>query len=138
MNRAPAALPLRRTALWAMAALVALAAGCAQPPRVVGLMDVTERPGERALLAGLRAYDDGQYVEAESQFDRALQAGLASPRDRAAAYKHLAFVYCTSERVPACETAFRNALQNDAGFTLSKSEAGHPTWGPVFRRVKGS
>jgi hypothetical protein len=37
--------------------------------------------------------------------------------------------------VPECEAAFRAARAADPGFVLSRSEAGHPLWGPVYRRV---
>jgi len=87
-------------------AALALVAGCAQP---VGLVDVTERPGEKALLAGWRAYDEAQYTQAERQLQAALSGGLASPRDRAAAHKYLAFIACTSERTARCESEFRLA-----------------------------
>ena len=119
--------------------MLALVAGCAQVPATpapVGLLDIAERPAERALLAGMRAYDDAQYPQAEKQLLAALQAGLASPRDRAAANKLLAFVYCTSNRMADCEAAFRAARAADPAFTLSKSEAGHPIWGPVYQRVQ--
>ncbi len=121
-------------------ALVALAClgGCIAPPETPtpGLLDVAERPGEKALLAGMRAYEDAQYAESEKQLTQALRAGLASPKDRAAAHKHLAFIYCTSRRISECEAAFRAARQADPGFALSKSEAGHPLWGPVYQRVR--
>jgi Tfp pilus assembly protein PilF len=117
-------------------ALTVALAGCAVPQPAPGLMDVAERPAEKALLAGMRAYDDAQYVQAEQALTQALRSGLASPRDRAAAHKHLAFIYCTSNRVPACETEFRAARAADPGFTLSKAEAGHPLWGPVWQRVR--
>ena len=116
--------------------LVALLGGCVVPPAASpGLMDVAERPAEKALLAGLRAYDDAQYPLAEAQLTDALKNGLASPRDRAVAHKHLAFIYCTSDRVKACEDEFRAARVADPAFALSKSEAGHPRWGPVYQRV---
>ena len=120
-------------------ALVAamLAGGCALAPAPSpGLMDVAERPAEKALLAGMRAYDDGQYVAAEAQLKQALATGLASPRDRAAAHKHLAFIYCTSQRVPACEAEFRAAQRDDPAFMLSRAEAGHPLWGPVWLKSR--
>ena len=98
-------------------------------------MDVAERPAEKALLAGIRAYEDAQYAEAEKQLNAALAARLASAKDRAAARKHLAFIYCTSNRMAECEASFRAARQADPGFALSKSEAGHPLWGPVYRKV---
>ena len=58
-----------------------------------------------------------------------------SDKDRAIAHKHLAFVYCSSQRLPACEAAFRAARAADAGFALSRAEAGHPQWGPVYKRI---
>lgn len=114
-------------------------AGCAAPERAPapsGLMDVASRPAEAALLAGIRAYDDGQYTEAEKQFSLALKSGLASGRDRAVAHKHLAFVYCTSNRMYECEIEFRRARAADPAFELSRSESGHPLWGPVYKRTQ--
>jgi Tfp pilus assembly protein PilF len=122
--------------LIATLASAALLGGCmVPPPAPPGLVDVAERPAEKALLAGMRAYDDAQYPQAEQSLKQALAAGLVSKRDRAAAHKHLAFIYCTSNRLPACEAEFRAARADDPAFTLSKSEAGHPQWGPVWRKV---
>lgn len=127
----------RETRLWLACASALWLSGCVQaPPASPGLMDVAERPAEKALLAGLRAYDDAQYALAEQHFGTALQAGLTSPKDRAAAHKHLAFIYCTTQRVAACEAAFRGAMQVDPQFALSKSEEGHPLWGPVYQRLR--
>ena len=113
------------------------ATGCAVPPPVPsGLMEVIERPAEKALLAGWRAYEDAQYPLAEKQLAQALQIGLVSTKDRAAAHKLLAFIFCTSDRVAACEVEFRRARAADPDFALSKSEAGHPQWGPVYKRVQ--
>ncbi len=116
--------------LWLLLALAA--AGCAQQS---GLTDVMQRPAERALMTGMRAYDDGQYAEAERALQESLKTGLSSTRDRATAYKHLAFIYCTSQRAPACEAAFREARHADPQFALSKAETGHPLWGPVYQKV---
>jgi Tfp pilus assembly protein PilF len=113
-----------------------LASGCALPPPSPGLMDVAERPAEKALLGGMRAYDDAQYPQAEAMLKQALAAGLAAPRDRAAAHKHLAFIYCTSQRIPACEAEFRAARRDDPAFVLNRAEAGHPLWGPVWLKVR--
>ncbi|HNJ84715.1 MAG TPA: TssQ family T6SS-associated lipoprotein [Piscinibacter sp.] len=128
-----------RTAAFGIATLLALLTACAQPPvapPAVGLLDVAERPAERALLAGMRAYEDAQYAQAEKQLQAALQGNLVSPRDRAAAHKLLAFIFCTSNRMTDCEVQFRAARAADPGFALSKSEAGHPLWGPVYQRVQ--
>jgi Tfp pilus assembly protein PilF len=118
-------------------ALAALA-GCATPPpppKPTGLAEVMERPAERALLDGIRAYDDGQYAQAEKSLRQALADGLQSARDRATAHKLLAFITCTSDRLADCQSEFREARAADASFALSRSEAGHPVWGPVYKSL---
>ena len=120
--------------------LMTLLAACATPLPAApapsgGLADLMARPAERALFEGIRAYDDGQYTLAESSLRKALAAGLRSGRDQASAYKLLAFITCTSERPAECETNFRAARQADPAFALSRSEAGHPLWGAVYRKA---
>ncbi|HEX4235510.1 MAG TPA: TssQ family T6SS-associated lipoprotein [Caldimonas sp.] len=105
-------------------------------PAPVGVLDVSARPAERALLDGLKAYDDAQYESAERLFREALAAGLASPRDRAEAHKRLAFLHCAAGRLTDCEAEFRLARQADRNFALDKSEAGHPVWGPVYKKLQ--
>jgi hypothetical protein len=118
-------------------ASAALLAACVQPPPApVGVLDVSARPAERALLAGLKAYDDAQYESADRLFREALAAGLASPRDRAEAHKRLAFLHCAAGRLGDCEAEFRLARQADRTFALDKSEAGHPVWGPVYKKLQ--
>ena len=133
---------LHRTRLLLLSlATAAVAAGCAAPPPPppapppTGLAEVMERPAERALLDGIRAYDDGQYAQAEKALRSALAGGLQSTRDRATAHKLLAFITCTSERLADCQQQFRDARAADAAFALSRSETGHPLWGPVYRKT---
>jgi len=130
---------LPRLSLLVLAAAL-LAAGCAAPPpapapKPTGLSEVMERPAEKALLDGIRAYDDAQYAQAEKALRLALAEGLQSTRDRATAHKLLAFITCTSDRLADCESEFREARAADAGFALSRSEAGHPVWGPVYKSL---
>jgi len=126
---------MRRRGRAILIVVAALLTACAQEPVApAGLMEVAERPAEKALLAGIRAYEDAQYEQAEGQLKSALRIGLASGRDRAAAHKHLAFIYCTSDRGADCEAEFRAARAADPAFALSRSEAGHPLWGPVYKR----
>ena len=120
----------------APSANAAVASAPVSAPAVPGLLDMLDRPAERALLAGLRAYDDGQYPEAETQLRRAIEGNLRSARDRSSARKQLAFIYCTTGRMAQCEAEFRAALRDDPSFALSRGEAGHPMWGPVYKRVK--
>ena len=120
----------------ASAAGLLLAACMQAPPAPVGLLDVSGRPAEKALLDGLKAYDDAQYESAERHFRQALGLGLASAKDRAEAHKRLAFIHCAGGRLAECEAEFRLARQSDRAFALDKSEAGHPVWGPVYKKLQ--
>lgn len=118
----------------ALVALLTLA-GCATTTAPSGLIEVLDRPAERTLYDGLRAYEDGQYAAAEQSLRQALSHALASARDRATAHKLLAFIQCTSGRLAECEAEFRAARLADPAFALNRAEAGHPQWGPVYRKV---
>lgn len=115
-------------------ALTAGLAGCVVPQ--TGVVEAIGRPAERALLDGLRAYDEARYADAERLLNYSLGQGLSSLADQAAARKTLAFVYCTSNRIAACEQSFRAARAADPRFALSKAEAGHPLWGPVYQNSR--
>lgn len=115
----------------------ALLAGCAAPPAQVGLSDLSARPGEKALLTGIRAYEEAQYPEAEKSLAEALAAGFTVKKDAALAHKYMAFIYCTSARTEECKQAFLAARAADPSFSLTKKEIGHPQWGPVYKQVIG-
>ena len=130
---------LTRFAFLAALAAAVLLAGCQSEPMrnlqadFKGLFGKSK--GEAALAAGIRQYEDGNYADAAKQLQSAISQGLTSG-DRVKAHKHLAFIHCVSERTAACREEFRKALAVDPGMELSAAEAGHPTWGPVFRSVK--
>lgn len=92
---------------------------------------------DQALSQGVKAYQAGQYAQAEAQLKQALKGGLAVPSDVALAHKHLAFIYCTSRREALCAAAFKAARAADPSFALSKAEAGHPMWSQVYRKALG-
>lgn len=125
-----------RLAAAATLLVLALLTACAAPQAPASVSDAFDRPAERNLLLGLRAYDEAQYPEAERALGEALLLQLTTPRDRANAHKTLAFIYCTSGRKPQCEAAFRAARAADPAFALNKAEAGHPVWGPVYEASK--
>jgi len=92
---------------------------------------------DAALADGLKAYQAGQYKQAEVQLTAALKAGLSAPADIVSAQKHLAFIYCTSKRDTQCVAAFKAAKAADPGFALSKAEAGHPMWSRTYKKALG-
>ncbi len=92
--------------------------------------------GEDELQFGVRAYEDGEIAYSAKLLQTSLDAGLRSTSDRVRAHKYLAFIHCASGRIPQCRDEFKKALDLDSSFDLRENEAGHPTWGPVFRSVK--
>jgi len=116
-----------------------LLAGCQTEPMRAAQADFknlfSSSKGEPALAAGLRQYEDGNYAEASKNLQSAVEQGLGRS-DRVNAHKHLAFMNCVSGRTSACREEFRKALAIEPGLDLPPAEAGHPTWGPVFRSVK--
>jgi hypothetical protein len=131
-------------ALRATLAASVLLAGCqslqppAAPPATESIVLLYGRPAERALINGLRAYEDGAFERAEQSFRTAVLQNLRDRRDLAVAHKYLAFIACAFNRLGECEREFRNAFGADPGFLLSDAEIGHPIWGPVYRRVADS
>lgn len=89
---------------------------------------------EILLAQGVKEYQAAQYQQAELDLKSALQMGLVKPADAASANKHLAFIFCTSKRQAQCLAAFKAARAADPKFALTKAEAGHPMWGPVYKR----
>lgn len=92
--------------------------------------------GERDLDMGVKAYEDGEYAYSARLLQGSLDAGLRGTGNKVRAHKYLAFIYCTSNRVPQCRDEFRKALEIDPSFTLQEDESGHPIWGPVYRNLK--
>lgn len=93
---------------------------------------------EERLAAGVTQYEEGNYAQAQRLLQASLADGLTSRTSQARAYKYLAFIYCITDRTPQCRQEFGNALTADPKFNLTPAEAGHPSWGPVFRSVSRS
>jgi len=124
--------------------LVAVAAlvGCAVPvqqsgptPEELAKQERLER-ANGSLTEGLRQYDAGNYDAAMKGFLVALDSGQLGVGQQLNARKHMAFMHCVSSRESNCKEEFEKAFALDPKFDLSAAEAGHPTWGPVFRNVK--
>ena len=107
----------------------------AAPPSTESIALLYAQPAERALINGLRAYEEGAFDRAEQSFRTAVLQNLRDRRDLAVAHKYLAFIACAFDRIGECEQQFRNAFAADPSFVLTDAEIGHPIWGPVYRRV---
>lgn len=106
-------------------------------PRVPQISESQLRDKAReSLVHGVEQYNAGKFAEASRSLTAALDHGQLTRPEQGSARKHLAFIYCASGREPQCRDEFRKALEIDPGFELSAAEAGHPTWGPVYRDVR--
>jgi len=134
-------------ALFVLLFLVPILSGCETLKQ--GVKDITSvfdseepakkpapaRNGEATLAAGITQFEEGNYGQAQRLLQASLADGLPTGASRARAHKYLAFTYCVTNRTAQCRQEFSNALAADPRFTLTAAEAGHPTWGPVFRSV---
>lgn len=91
--------------------------------------------GSNYLGEGVRNYEEGNYRTSARRIQYALEEGLSRP-DRVKAHKYLAFIACVSGQQLTCREEFSIALELDPSFELDAAEAGHPTWGPVYKSVK--
>ena len=97
-----------------------------------------QEKAQQELAKGISSYENGAYARSASQMRNALTLGLETRKDEAKAHKYLAFMHCVGKRERLCRDEFRKALEADPTFNLTTAEAGHPTWGPVFRKVKNA
>ncbi len=122
---------------------VALIASCAVPPQKTAGPTAQEiskqQRAERAqinLNEGLKKYDGGNNDAAIKDFLLALDSGQLALADQLKARKHIAFIHCLSGREANCKEEFEKIIAIDAKFDLAPAEAGHPTWGPIFRLAR--
>ncbi|MBS1163815.1 MAG: hypothetical protein H6R03_1711 [Burkholderiaceae bacterium] len=136
--RRPPASPVRSALALSLAALLSACETFAPPPPAAPTASIAAlylQPAERSLVDGIRLYEEALFDRAEAALRRSLDEGLADPRDRAVAYKYLAFIACAFDRIAECEESFRSAFAADPKFALSDREVGHPVWGPVYRSI---
>jgi len=136
--RRPPASPVRSALALSLAALLSACETFAPPPPAAPTASIAAlylQPAERSLVDGIRLYEEALFDRAEAALRRSLDEGLADPRDRAVAYKYLAFIACAFDRIAECEESFRSAFAADPKFALNDREVGHPVWGPVYRSI---
>jgi hypothetical protein len=113
----------------------AAAVKAAEPPSPPVEVPVRLKP-EQLYSEGSEAYEKGDYKSAIRKLSAAIEGatpGSALQRD---SYKLLAFSYCVTNQQPACRARFASLLKVAPAFQLTRAEAGHPLWGPVFREVQ--
>jgi len=90
---------------------------------------------QRIFAEGLNLYDNGEYLAAIKKF-QSPEMSKAWPELRVRTLKYLAFSYCVTDQLQACQQAFYDAIQISPQFKLQPSEKDHPIWGPVFQKAE--
>ncbi|HEX7643084.1 MAG TPA: TssQ family T6SS-associated lipoprotein [Burkholderiaceae bacterium] len=117
----------------------ALLVSCAhhQAPPPNGQPQLSGDDAKASYTQGVAEYDDGQYEKALSKLQAAIDSGRLKTAQITDARKHMAFIYCITNREAECRAQFQYALQAASDFDLAPGEIGHPMWGPVWRSIKG-
>jgi hypothetical protein len=151
-SRAPVRLPaLARPRLWRVVAIAIGTAlwlsGCEtpKPPPVTPPAGPSAEEIARTqrldrahmnLSEGLKAYENGNYDDAQRNILLSLDSGVLTVPLQINARKHMAFINCLTNREASCREEFEKIIALDAKFELPAAEAGHPNWGPVFRNLR--
>lgn len=113
----------------------AMLAPKASAPPVMTAEQVAQQQAARSLDDALALYEKGHYQHAEN---RLLSENIwqGSKQTQVTALKHLAFIYCITEREQMCRHAFERAMHINSYFVLSTAEATHPLWGPQYQLAR--
>jgi hypothetical protein len=93
---------------------------------------------EQMLQEGTALYDKGDYRGAIRKLTSARDAVDDASPVKKSSLRLLAFSFCVSNQKVPCKQQFASLLKIDPGFQLSRGEAGHPLWGPVFKEAKAA
>jgi predicted small secreted protein len=93
---------------------------------------------EQLFAEGSDLYEKGDYKGAIRKLMMARDASDEAPTVKQNSLRLLAFSYCVTNQRPLCKAQFASLLKLNPTFQLSRGEAGHPQWGPVFKEVKAA
>jgi hypothetical protein len=95
------------------------------------------RPKPEQLLAeGSELYEKGDYKAAIRKLVTVRDSAEVTPLTKQSSLRLLAFSYCVTSQRALCKNQFSTLLAIAPEFQLSRGEAGHPLWGPVFKEAK--
>ena len=97
---------------------------------------VDNSANDRALAAGIGAYDRGEYGLATRLLTPLVNDGALDAEQQLRALKTLAFSQCSTNAITLCRQTFERAFRADPRFELAAAERGHPIWGPQFERAR--
>jgi hypothetical protein len=129
---------MRSAVRFALLALTATLAACAAPSSRQGPAAPPTRAAIDTLAHVRERYLVGEYGDVIRTVATSQDLAAAPANMRVEALKLQAFSYCVTGYRVLCEDDFKRILQIDPRFELSPAEAGHPVWGPAFRRAQAA
>lgn len=97
---------------------------------------VIPQPSTLALAEGVDLYNQGQFQAAIRKLQDTPDIWTNTPAIQVEGFKYLAFSQCVIRQTSQCRQSFERLLNLAPSFELSRAEAGHPLWGPVFRAAQ--
>lgn len=91
---------------------------------------------EQLLNEGTELYERGDYKGAIRKLTLARDGAASGSRTKLGSLKYLAFSYCVTGQKAFCKAQFAALLKASPEFQLSRGEASHPLWGPVFKEAR--
>ncbi len=119
---------MKKLLIPAFMAAAALIAGCS----------TTRPPAQQALDEVRQQYLAGDYGGVIRTVATSETLAEAPDDTRVEALKLQAYSYCLTQYTQLCEDGFVRILRIEPSFQLPSNEAGHPMWGPAFKRAQQS
>jgi DNA mismatch repair ATPase MutL len=91
---------------------------------------------EQLLTEGTELYEKGDYKGAIRKLQASRDGSDDTSTTKQNSLRLLAFSYCVTSQRALCKAQFTSLLKLNPSFELSRAEAGHPLWGPVFKEAK--
>lgn len=119
-----------------------LSSGTAAQPKAIeaapAAPTIQKSKPEQLLAEGAELYDKGDYKGSIRKLLLARDSADETSTTKQDSLRLLAFSYCVTGQRPLCKTQFSSLLKIVPDFQLSRAEAGHPLWGPVFKEAKAT
>lgn len=96
----------------------------------------TKPKPEQLLAEGNELYEKGDFKGAIRKLVTVRDTTDVAPTTKQNSLRLLAFSYCVTSQRALCKNQFSTLLAIAPEFQLSRGEAGHPLWGPVFKEAK--
>ena len=108
------------------------------PAIVSAPVRLSEEQAHARYQQGMLRFKENNSEAAQDDLDAALASGHLKTSETIDAHKIIAFIHCAKGREAQCREHFQDILKIDPKYDLSASESANPSWGGVWRSMRGS